>query len=458
MRGDEKSSEAERPTEQQPEPVASGPKQPSGAQVFVADGAGGMRPVDDLRFEEGEWPIDRVVPADRAGSWMAHLHAEIEARGWNASSFSQLHAAENSGTISVHTATGASPPGLDIVYERVRDAGLHVRARPAGEPLLPIDEAEEFLARVGERLDADEADRGHRREFLSYDGLAWRGELWLGADLRLGPPSKFPEALSGRQVVVVDAMVEGIGPQGITANFQIRVHELVIFLGFLLGVRLTPVRWRQEWVPEVDADGRIEDCTLRSVGYSELSPVPGSPEVGIAEPVERRDVARPGLGQLGIGPDMQEQWVPSDIEDLWAIFVSLDSAKREQLMRAGNAYLIAGSMWPDQRTAYATFLVVACESLKPTGKRNNRKNIYDVVRSLLGQTTADRLRRLPIPPQLVRHGLVHRGELRADELGPMLIHDYFMDPSFDETLQELATVARTCMIEWLRAERQRREG
>jgi hypothetical protein len=32
----------------------------------------------------------------------------------------------------------------------------------------------------------------------------------------------------------------------------------------------------------------------------------------------------------------------------------------------------------------------------------------------------------------------------------MLIHDYFMDPSFDETLQELSRVARTCLVEWLR--------
>ncbi|MEO8423316.1 MAG: hypothetical protein ABI595_05300 [Actinomycetota bacterium] len=381
---------------------------------------------------------------------MAQLHAEIEARGWNASSFSQVHAVENSGTISVHTSTGANPPGLDIVYERLRDAGLRVRARPSGEPLLPTDEAEEFLARVGERLDADETDRGHRREILTYDGLAWRGELWLDADLRLGPPSRFPDALAGRQVVVVDAMIEGIGQQGITANFQIRIHQLVIFLGFVLGMPLAPVRWRQEWVPEVDADGRIEDCKLRSVGYSELSPSPGFPTVGMAEPVERRDVARPGLGQVGIWPDMHERWVPSDIEDLWAVFMPLPAAKKEQLMRAGNAYLIAGSMWPDQRTAYATFLVVACESLKPAGKRYNKKTIYDVVGSLLGEAEADRLRQLPIPPQLVRHGLVHRGELRAGELAPMLIHDYFMDPSFDETLQELAAITRTCLVEWLR--------
>jgi hypothetical protein len=449
MTDDDRDSDARQGTGEN-EAGAPASRQPSSAQVFVSDGAGGMRPVEDLRFEEGEWPIDLEEPPDRASTWMAHLHAEIEARGWSASSFSQLYVAENSGTITVHTASGAGAPAIHIVYERLRDASLHVRARPTGDLPLPIGDAQAFLARVGDRLDAVVLDSGHRREFLAYEGLPWRGELWLGADLRLGPPSKFPEALIGRQVVVVDAMIDGIGQQGISANFQFRVRELMVFLGFSVGVRLMPVRWHQDWVPEVRPDGHIDDCTLRSVGYAELAPLSGFPEEGIVEPVERRDVVRPGLGPLGVWPDMTERWVPSDIEQLWRNFVSLPAEKREQLKRAGNAYLIAGSMWPEQRTAYATFLVVACESLKPLGKRNNRQNIYDVVKELLGGTEADRIRRLPVPPQLVRHGLVHRGELRAGELGPMLMHDYFMDPSFDETLQELATITRTCLVEWLR--------
>lgn len=141
-------------------------------------------------------------------------------------------------------------------------------------PILPgrTDEADEFLARVGERLEAGETDRGHRREILIYDGLAWRGELWLDADLRLGPPSKFPEALSGCQVVVVDAMVEGIGQQGVTANFQTRVHELVIFLGFVFGMRPAPVRWRQElsraWSATSFFKRRFSDSSSRSLRAS----------------------------------------------------------------------------------------------------------------------------------------------------------------------------------------------
>ena len=36
------------------------------AQIRVADGAGGMAPVKDLRFDIGDWPIQLTVPADRA--------------------------------------------------------------------------------------------------------------------------------------------------------------------------------------------------------------------------------------------------------------------------------------------------------------------------------------------------------------------------------------------------------
>jgi hypothetical protein len=129
----------------------------------------------------------------------------------------------------------------------------------------------------------------------------------------------------------------------------------------------------------------------------------------------------------------------------------LPDAKREHLLRAGNAYLIARSMWPDQRTAYAAFLVVACEALKPTGKRYNSLEIYDVIASLLSPNEAKRLRELSVlHPLRVRHGHLHRGELAAGELLPMLVHDHFKDPSFDEMLTELSVISRMCLIEWLR--------
>ena len=107
-------------------------------------------------------------------------------------------------------------------------------------------------------------------------------------------------------------------------------------------------------------------------------------------------------------------------------------------------------MWPEQRTAYTVFLVVACEALKPSGKRYNRANIYNVVASLIAPSEGESLRRLSVPPQRIRSNHVHRGELAADELLPILIHNPFKDPSFDEMIDELSRVSRACLIEWLR--------
>jgi len=404
-------------------------KQKSSAQIYVADGAGGMRPVTDLRFEAGEWPIELPIPAKDAQAWMAHLNAEIEERGWSSSTFSQFDAAENSGTLSVHTANGSPPPSsLDIVWEKVRNGDLQLRARPSGNPILPLDVAREFVDAIGVRQRAGKMRRAHQRMLLSYEGLPWRGELWLDADHRLGPPLKHPDALIGPQILIVDAMIEGIGWQGVATNFQKHLQELRVFLSFVLGLNAKISKFEQGWVSDVKADGQI-DCTLGYVGYAETSLATGFPAVGSAPPIERREVERPGLGLTGIWPDMHAQWVPADIEQLWDTFVQLPSLKREHLLRAGNAHLIARSMWPDQRTAYVAFLVVACEALKPNGKRYDRMNIYDVVASLVGINKAQRLRELDLHPQKVRSEHLHRGKLSAGELLPMFIHDYFMDPS-----------------------------
>jgi len=292
--------------------------------------------------------------------------------------------------------------------------------------------------------------RAHRQALLTYDGLPWRGELWLDENLRLGPPSKHPDTLLGPQILIVDAMMEGIGQQGVTANFQKRLHELRVFLGFVLGSKLEMSKFERGWVYDVDAEGRFIDCKLRNIGYVELSPQAGFPKPGCIPPVARRDVARPGLGPYGITFDMHEEWVPGDIEQLWRSFMALPPAKRDHLLRAGNAYLTAQLMWPDQRTAYAVFLVVACEALKPTGKTGDRMNVYDVVASLVSPNEAQGLRQLTFHPQQVRSKHLHRGELVAGELLAMLFDDHFRDPSFDEMLRILSRISRVCLVEWLR--------
>lgn len=430
--------------------VISMPKQKPSTQIHVADGTGGMRPVLDHRFEAGPWPIEFVIPTKDADSWMAHLDAEMKERGWSASGISQIDVEENSGTLSVHVANGPSPPTLHIVWEKPRGADLCVKARPDGNPIIAVDLAREFIDAINKRAQERITARAHRWDMLTYEGLPWRGELWLGDDIRLGPPSRCPDALIGPQVVIIDAMVEGIGPTGIAANFQTRIQELRIFLGIVLEICAKPVRPKHGWVAQFDEHGRPTACTLQSTGYWEVGPPRTFPVKGSCPPVPREAVTRPGTGRTGIWPDMSEEWVPADVEELWRAFTALPAAKRENLLHAGNAYLIARSMWPDQRTAYAAFLVVACEALKPTGKRYDKLNVYDVVASLLSPSEAERLRKHSAPPQQVRSKHLHRGELAAGELLPILIQDYFADPSFDEMLGELSRVCRVCLIEWLR--------
>jgi hypothetical protein len=248
------------------------PKEKSSAQIQVADGGGGMRPVLDLRFEAGEWPIEVIVPSQDAETWMAHLHAEMEDRGWSSNALSQLDGAENSGTLYVHTVSGRSSEGLEIVWERPRGGALRLRARSGGVPALALEIARNFIEATSARQRNGKTLSAHRWDLLTYDGLPWRGELWLESGLRLGPPSKHTtHALLGPQVVIVDAMVEGIGQDGVNANFQTRLHEIRIFLSVVLGLHVTKNRFERRWICEMDDQLRITDCKLGHVGYAEIS-------------------------------------------------------------------------------------------------------------------------------------------------------------------------------------------
>lgn len=388
-----------------------------------------MRPVVDLRSDPEDWPIELVVPAKDAETWMAHLSAEREARGWSSSVFSQLYRTENSGTLSVHTANGPSPPAIDIVWEKLRRGDLQLRARPSGTPLLSLEVAQDFIDATSARQCVGKKHREYQWALLAYNGLPWCGELWLDSKLRLGSPSKHPtDALLGPQALIVDAMVEGIGNQGIRSRFEISLNELRVFLSVVLGLHVATSKFERKWVCQLDEQGRIEECKLGHVGYWETSKNREFPSVGHTPPIARREVSRPGLGPTGIWSGMNEQWVPADIEELWHNFNGLPTSKREHFLRAGNAYLIACSMWPDQRTAYAVFLVIACEALKPIGKRYDRANIYDGVASLVNRKEAELLRELSVPPQRVRSKHVHRGELAAEELLPILIHNLVPGP------------------------------
>lgn len=429
--------------------MASRRRSPS-ATLRVTDGAGGLRNVHDHRFDEHAWTYRCEVPAGQAEDWMAHLGAVESDRGWSGSGLTQLEAAETSGSITVHLSAGAESPTLEIAWTKCRGGDLQVAARSGSVSPPSPSVLTEFFEEIAARIRNDTRERAYRRGWLEYDGLPWTGELWLTPDLRLGPPSRLPDTAIGRQIVLIDTEIDGIGHQGITARFERLVRELCLVLSPIVGVHLQDRRQlRWAWVPEIEGS-RFTDCRLRSIGYVELTTSDAIPPIGAAAPLALTDVVRPGLHAWGISAGDHSVQVPSDIVELWATFSALEVPLAGQYLRACNAYSIARSMFPNQRTAYLAFLVVACEALKPVGKAFETANAYDVIATLLDVGTANRLKEMRLAPQKIRSDHVHRGELVASELGSILLRDPFGDPSIDETLTALARITRQCLIEWLR--------
>jgi hypothetical protein len=101
--------------------MAKTEKRKAKTQVMVPDGAGGMRKLEDRRFEQGDWPIRFEIPAtqEQADKWSRYLKWGCHKRGWSSSSFGQLERRENSGTITV---VGDGGPQLDIVWEHKPNA------------------------------------------------------------------------------------------------------------------------------------------------------------------------------------------------------------------------------------------------------------------------------------------------------------------------------------------------
>jgi hypothetical protein len=408
-----------------------------------------MRLLVDHRLSGDSWPVERALADAEAASWMAHMRAEAEERNWPSHGLGQLHPEENSGSLTFCMGQGVDAPTIEVSWEKPRRGRLLVRARAATPP--HSSDAQAFIEAVDGRHRERRLHREHRRGVITYQGIPWKGELWLTPDIRFGPPSRQPPVLMGRQAFLVDAMVSGIGRQGVSDEFHRLVREIKLVLGPILAIAFDGERQHfSEWVPEIDDRGQITDCKLRSVGYVELETVDGMPKVGVLAPTALQDVSRPDLQMPVIRASDLSVRPPGDLMDLWKAFCELSAQKREQYLGACNCFATANLLWPAQRTAYATFLVVAGEALKPRTNRYSGANLYDVINSLLGARVAGALKSLALSPQQVRSDHVHRGMLVADELLPRLMGDDFKDPSFDETLTQLTTAVRACLIEWLR--------
>lgn len=417
-------------------------KRKSRAEIRAADGAGGMSRIEDLRFEGGEWPIQLDINGEEADQWLLRLGAECGKRGWQHSALKQIDRAENSGTISVKAGDGSDI--VSVVWERRRSGPLKIKARPK----TPV--SKELIEATQEAHRAGTVQQFYRRGLLHFDGLPWRGELWLGDSLRLGPPSEQDEsALLGPRYIVVDSQVPGIDWADASSHFDVLLREAAVFLTVVLRMLVTvPENGRRDWTWTPAADGAIR-CEVRQTGYVETKN-PAAMPTPSGKPISLRSVSRPDWSIGGITTSDSEQCPPEDIVSLWRTFSGLTRERRQEFLQSGSLYQLALTLFPKFRTASFAFLVAACEALKPEGDEFREHNAYGVIEALLGKDVADRLRSHPVRAQDVRSVHFHRGEFRADEFVPRYFLTSFDDPTFDEGLRHLTRVASNAVIEWLK--------
>lgn len=369
-----------------------GTKAKSKATVMVADGAGGMAQVQDRRFEAGDWPIRFEVPKAQADTWLQYFSAECAKRGWSCASFGQLQAKENSGSITVNTG-GPGQPQLAVVWDRKREGPIKVRARSAATPEFPLDQANELFRQVNERSGAAALEQFHRGWQLCYEGLPWRGELWLNETLRLGPPSQQDEsALIGPRIILVNALVNGIDQLHASSTFDVALREVSVFLTVVMGknIRVSPDGGRG-WTWSSDSSGQVVQCDIRNLGYWEKQWPTEMPARGQIQPVPLKAVHRPDFSLRGIDGTQTEIHLPEDIVDLWQAFAGLPPDRRRQFLQVGSMWQLALSLGHEYQTARFAWMVAACEVLKPADPQFRDHNIYHVVEGLLGKPTADLL-------------------------------------------------------------------
>jgi len=421
--------------------VRSKPK----AKLLVADGAGRMLEVVDRRFDNTEWPISFQVPAAEAENWFEHLQFECERRGWSGVGMSQLQSRENSGSLML---LAAGLEKLSVVWDRARGAALKIRARPAAD--VDLADAQECFRRVNERSRTGATEPRYWWGILEYEGRAWRGELWLSENLRLGPPTKqYEKASRGPRAVVVDAVVDCISQAQLPHIFRHLLEEVAAFLSVVVTASFRRSRQGQVWTWAPTAEGT--DCSVRDLGYVETLNRLGIPARGTCRPVLT------GSAEM----TEEEQAVPQDIVNLWEKYRSLTEERRWQFLWAASKFQEARWHWDEQRwTASFASLVVACEALKPAGPLYSEHNVYNVVDALLGKESSEKLRTQlfdpmihpKVHPQSVRSAHLHRGEFYGSEFAHRVVMSNFRDPTFDEATRELFKITKAAIIEWLRRE------
>jgi hypothetical protein len=418
------------------------PRRKPKANVMVADGAGGMVKIEDRRFDQGHWPIRFEVPAenDQADRWFRYVNAECRRRGWSAASLGQLDRAENSGTLNINPSPGKPP--IEGVWERQRDGPIKVRARGDFSAELSLAQAEQFFWLINEACRLGTTEPIYARGTLQYDGLAWRGELWLDEKVRLGPPSKQDEtATIGPRVVHVDAMLDCIGESDVAYVRDQTLSQVAAFLSVIMRKAIRYPEQGRTWTWVVGTPG----CAVRHLGYMEVDNPVVMPEPGSAPEVPLYLIdQRP----RGIFPGDNEQTVRDDFAQLWLMFRSLPPEKSRQFLQAAAKWQEAMMHWQDRSSLSFALMVVACEALKPVN--DDSHNIYHVIEALLGRPAVNRIRQQHFPAQRVRSTHLHTGEFHGSELIRAAFMSSYRDPTFREAHRALAAIVPDAIIEWLK--------
>ena len=401
--------------------------------MSVADGQGGMAPVQDRRFDPAhDWPIQFEVPKEQADTWLEYFSAECARRAWSSGGIRQMEARENSGSVTVNVGN-AEKPELAVVWERKRGDALLVRARHVGGTDLPAADLQALFDAVNERCRSGVLERLYMRRTLEYQGLPWRGEFWLDDTLRLGPPSRqYEDAMFGPRAIVVDALVQSVGSGDVVWVFDQQLGELAAFLSVVLGtnVRVTQ-QGRRVWT--LTEDGT--DSVVRTLGYWEQERPSEMPARGVCGPVSLRQVSRPDFSHHGLHDQtIGEKSLPSDTADLWASYRALTPELRRQFLQAAAKWQEALTVWGDRETLSVSLMVVACEALKPAEPQYRDHNVYHVVEALLGDDNAKRLDTGSFRAQAVRSAHLHAGEFRGSEFVQAAINSSYQDPTFDADL------------------------
>ena len=401
-----------------------------------------MMNVEDRRFEKGDWPIGFEVPTkqQQADRWLRYLHAGCHRRGWSVAGLGQLERVENSGTIIV---AAPGKPLLDIAWERRRTGPIKVRARPALSSEFPLSEAEQFFDEVNDRCRSGATDPIYARGTLQYDGMAWRGELWLDDKVRLGPPSLQDEtALLGPRVVHVDAMLDCVGEPDVNYVRDQTLIEISAFLSVVMRKAVRLPDHGRTWTWMVGTNG----CEVRNLGYMEVANPLTIPIRGADKPMPSYAADSP---PAGIDGSTNETSLRADVTDLWRLYRCLSAEQRRQFLQAAAKWQEAMIHWQERASLSFALMVVACEALKPPDA-DDRLNCYHVVEALLGKSIADGVRQNAFPAQRVRSSHLHTGEFHGSELIRIAFMSSYDDPSFREAHSELARVTPAAIIEWLK--------